>query len=297
MSYFSEREQGERPRDSETITEGAWGGIQALIAGRVEDGSFGASYPETCPDGAAQVGTDYNSFAKALRAEIPAFEEPPWFDRSERVPDTLDILDLVEFCWRTIGKPIKGRYHDYFSHYHLSFDIDAGRDKFRTAVNRIFRRNGLAYELREDGRIERLAPPVLREVLSVAAFRTGDEPLDALLEKARRKFLNADIHVRRESLEALWDAWERLKTLNGADKKTEIAAMLDKAAGPSTPVFRDALDKDARELTRLGNDLQIRHAETNREPVSQSGHVDYLFHRLFSLITVILNAEGRGWSI
>jgi hypothetical protein len=60
MSYFSEREQGERPRDSETITEGAWGGMQALIAGRVEDGSFGASYPETCPDGAAQVGTDYN---------------------------------------------------------------------------------------------------------------------------------------------------------------------------------------------------------------------------------------------
>lgn len=296
MSYFSEREQGERPRDSETIAEGAWGGIQASIASRVEDGSFGASYPETCPDGAAQVGTDYNSFAKAVRAEIPVFVEPPWFDRSAEVPDTLDILDLVEFCWQVVGKPLKGRYHDFFRHYHLSFDINAGRDEFRTTVNRIFRRNGLAYELREDGRIERLAPPVLREVLSVAAFRTGDGQLDALLEKARRKFLDADIHVRRESLEALWDAWERLKTLNGADKKAEIAAMLDKAAGLSSPVFRDALDKEARELTRLGNELQIRHAETNREPVSQSGHVDYLFHRLFSLITIILNAEGRGWS-
>lgn len=294
MSYFSEREQGERPRDSEAVAEGAWGGIQALIVSRVEDGSFGTSYPETCPDGAAQIGTDYNSFARALRAEIPVFEEPPWFDRSAELPDTLDILDLVEFCWRTIGKPLKGRYHDYFSHYHLSFDIDAGRDEFCAAVNRIFRRNGLAYELREDGRIERLAPPVLREVLSVAAFWTGDEQLDALLEKARRKFFDADIHVRRESLEALWDAWERLKTLNGADKKAEIAAMLDKAAGPSSPVFRDALDKEARELTRLGNDLQIRQAETNREPVSQSGHIDYLFHRLFSLITAILNAEGRG---
>lgn len=44
MTYFSEREQGERPRDSETITEGAWGGIQALIACRAEHGSFGASY-------------------------------------------------------------------------------------------------------------------------------------------------------------------------------------------------------------------------------------------------------------
>lgn len=54
MSYFSEREQGERPRDSEVIGEGAWGGVQALLRSRVEDGSFGATYPETCDDGAGR---------------------------------------------------------------------------------------------------------------------------------------------------------------------------------------------------------------------------------------------------
>ncbi len=67
------------------------------------------------------------------------------------MPDTLAILDLIEFSWRTIGKPIKGNYHGFFDHHHLSFDIDAGRDEFREAVNRIFRRNGLAYVLREGG--------------------------------------------------------------------------------------------------------------------------------------------------
>jgi hypothetical protein len=296
MSYFSEREQGEQPRESEAIGKGAWGGIQALLRTRVEDGSFGATYPETCDDGAGPVGTDQSSLAKAVRAEIPAFAEPPWYDRSPDVPDTLDILDLIEFSWRTIGKPIKSGYHSFFKHHHLSFDIEDGRDDFRGAVNRIFRRNGLVYELREGGQIERLAPPVLREVLAAAVFRTGDSELDAMLEKARRKFLNADISVRRESLEALWDAWERLKTLDGPDKKTQFAAMLAKAAGPSSPLFREALEKEARELTRLGNDLQIRHAETDREPVAESGHVDYLFHRLFALVTVVLKAEGRGWS-
>jgi hypothetical protein len=45
--------------------------------------------------------------------------------------------------------------------------------------------------------------------------------------------------------------------------------MLDKTAGWSSPLFREALEKDARELTRLGNDLQIRHSETDREPVSE----------------------------
>jgi len=295
MSYFSEREQGERPRESEMIGEGVWGGIQALLKSRVEDGSFGATYPETCDDGAGPVGTNASALAKAVRAEIPAFAEPPWYDRSPDVPGTLNILDMIEFCWRTIGKPIKADYHSFFKHHHLSFDIGAGRNEFREAVNRIFRRNGLAYELRENGRVERLAPPVLREVLAAAEFRTGDNELDAMLEKARRKFLNPDMAVRRESLEALWDSWERLKTLNGPDKKTQFPAMLDKAAGPSFPVIRDAIEKDARELTRLGNDLQIRHSETSREPVSQSSHVDYLFHRLFALVSVILKAEGRGW--
>lgn len=297
MSYFSERERGERPRDSEIIGEGVWGGIQALLAARVEDGSFGATYPLTCDDGHGPIGTDYSSLAKAARAEIPSFVDPPWYDRSSDVPDTLNILDLMEFCWRAIGKPIQGGYHQFFGHHHLSFDVDAGRDDFRETVNRIFRRNGLAYELGEKGQIERLAPPVLREVLATATFETGDGHLDALLEKARQKLLNPDIHVRRESLEALWDAWERLKTLNGPDKKSQVAVMLDTAAGPSSPIFRESLEKEARELTRLGNELRIRHAETDREPISRSGHIDFLFHRLFALITAILVAEGRGWSI
>mgnify|MGYP003637359354 CR=1 FL=1 len=295
MSYFSEREHGEQPRESEAIGEGAWGGIQALIRSRVEDGSFGATYPETCHDGAGPVGTDSDSLARAVRAEIPTFSDPPWVDIASGAPGTLDILDLVEFSWRTVSKPIKGGYHSYFQHHHLSFDIDAGRDEFREAVNKIFRRNGLVYELRKNGHIERLAPPVLREVLTAAAFHTGDSELDMMLEKARRKFLDPDIAVRRESLEALWDAWERLKTLNGPNKKTLFPAMLDKASGPTSPLFRDALEKEAHELTRLGNELQIRHAETNREPVSQSSHVDYLFHRLFAIVTVVLKAEGRGW--
>ncbi len=43
MSYFSEREQGEHPREYEHIGEDAWGGFQALIRARIEDRSLGAS--------------------------------------------------------------------------------------------------------------------------------------------------------------------------------------------------------------------------------------------------------------
>jgi hypothetical protein len=49
--------------------------------------------------------------------------------------------------WRCVGKPVRGSYHGFFKHHHLSFDADAGRQEFQKTINRIFRRNGLAYEL------------------------------------------------------------------------------------------------------------------------------------------------------
>ena len=256
MTYFSEREQGERPCDSQDITEVAWGGIQALVRAGVDDGSFGATYPDTCPDGAGPVGTDASAFWQAMRAENPNLKEPPWYYPHGERPPTLGILDMIEFCWRVIGKPVQGSYHGYFSHHHLSFDVKAGRDEFRDAVNRILRRNGLAYELTSAGTISRLAPTVLREELASAHFRTGDAELDRLLETARRKFLDPDEAIRREALETLWDAWERLKTLGpGADKKAQITALLDSVSGAGSPKFREALEREARELTWIGNNL------------------------------------------
>ena len=296
MTYFSEREQGERPRDNQDIADLAWGGIQALVRAGVEDGSFGATYPDTCPDGKGPVGTDANTFWQAMRAEIPNLQEQPWYyTHGQPPPPTLDILDMIEFCWRAIGKPLRGSYHSFFDHHHLSFDVEAGRDEFRDAVNCIFRRNGLAYELTSGGSITRLAPTVLHEELASAHFRTGYAELDRLLETARRKFLDPDEAVRREALETLWDAWERLKTLGtGADKKAQITELLDATAGTGPPKFREALEWEARELTRIGNNLRIRHSEMSQERLSRSEYGDYLFHRLFSLVQLLLRASRQA---
>jgi hypothetical protein len=157
MTYFSEREQGECPRNLEVITEGVWGGIQALVRRCVEDSSFGATYPETCPDGGVAAGTDASALWQAMQAELPNLQERPWYGSSQEPIATLNALDLVEFCWRCVGKPVQRAYHDYFRHYHLSFDVEAGRQEFRETVNRIFCRNGLAYDLTAEGLIERLA--------------------------------------------------------------------------------------------------------------------------------------------
>src|SRR5690242_17574717 len=119
MSYFSDREAGEKPRDRDEISEGVWGGIRAIIRARIDDGSFGAAYPDMCTDGRGPVGTDENAFWQVMRSEIPNLVERPW-QTTDEIPPTLDALDIIEFCWRAVGSPIQSSYHSFFGHHHLS---------------------------------------------------------------------------------------------------------------------------------------------------------------------------------
>jgi hypothetical protein len=286
--YFSDRENGPRPRTEEVIGLVVWKGIAATVQTLVDDGSFGLTFPAVCNDGADVFGTHVTNWQSVLMAEHPAIEWPFHLDAA---PDTLAILDLIQFAHDNIGKPIKGSHHEFFSHFHLTFDRDAGRAEFRQKISRLFARNGLAYELREDGMIVRLAPTVLQEMLQAATFQTGDGTLDGMLESARTKFLNPNPQVRRESLEKLWDAWERLKTIGeGNDKKSQVNKILDQAA--TEPNFRRVLETEAKALTDVGNNFLIRHSETNRTAIGPDQHVDYLFHRLFSLVWMILKSRG-----
>jgi hypothetical protein len=159
-------------------------------------------------------------------------------------------------------------------------------------VNRMFERNGMAFELK-DGEVVRIAPAVLHEDLAVSVFRTGDATRDELLEASRQKILNRSLDVRRESLEKLWDAWERLKTLEpGRDKRESAGRLLDKAT--DKPTFRAKMEQEARQLTDIGNTFMIRHAETDKIPITQSAHIDYLFHRMFAMIRLLLKSSGRS---
>ena len=292
MQYFSEREFGEQPPMKDEISKTAWNGIKAYVNARVTDGSFGSSYPVQCPEGNATIGTDANGFWKALESVVPGIAEQRYHD----VPhQTFDILDMIEFCWCNIAHPTIEDYHHYFRHNDLRFLDDAkevGQKEFREAINDIFRRNKIIYTLTEEGKIERVVYTVLKEELTSVHFSTEDPELNGMLEKARQKFLDKNENTRREALQDLWDAWERLKTLENPDKKKDsIKAILDHTAGSESPKFRAAIEQEAIELTRIGNKLQIRHSEKNQEKVSKAAYIDYLFHRLFSLVQLILRAR------
>lgn len=286
--YFSERENGPKPRIEERLPPNVWGGIFAIVSRVLNDASFGEAFPELCEDGYGPCGYNEGLFIGTLMGEVPGIL---WPLDLRAPPDDYVILDFLEFCYKYIANPIKGNYHSYFGHFHYTFNVEDGRKKFRESVNTIFSRNGIIYELTEEGRIIRLAPEGLRIQLQQSIFVSEDSDLNSLLNGARSKFLSPHLDVRKESLEKLWDAWERLKTLESSDKKASVTILLKKTSPEAN--FFDRLNGEAIELTEIGNKFRIRHHETDKIPIESSAHVDYLFHRMFSLMYLILKSTNR----
>ncbi|MBK8906342.1 MAG: hypothetical protein IPM60_00040 [Rhodospirillales bacterium] len=213
--------------------------------------------------------------------------------RSVDLLDTPVILDFLEFCAQAVVRPIKRDFHQFFGHHHLSFDRTAGLADFIAEVNRLFERNGIGFELTDEGYARRLASPGLREELRQAVFHTGDDETDRLLEAARHDILSPRDADRRDALEKLWDAFERIKTLEtGTNKKEQADRVLDAAA--QARKFRTFLGEEAKALTNIGNSLRIRHSETSQEPIETLEQVEHLFHRMFGFLRLVLRATGRG---
>ncbi len=286
---FTERHGQGKPRVSETLDETTRDALLTLLAARINEEWFGLSFPDKCRDGYVYAGTDLATLHETMKGYGLLW--PGDIDK-KNPPEDGHIFDLLEFSYELIAEAKDPSYHSYMSHSHYSYDQDSGREKFAHDVNRLFERNGMAFELTH-GEVIRIAPAVLHESLAVTIFNTGDTVLDELLEVSRHKFLHRALDVRRESLEKLWDAWERLKTIEaGKDKKASAKVLLDKAA--AEPNFRSRLEQEARELTEIGNTFMIRHTETDKVPVVESAQVDYLFHRMFSIIRLLLKQSGRG---
>ncbi|MEO3863262.1 hypothetical protein [Acrocarpospora sp. B8E8] len=140
-------------------------------------------------------------------------------------------------------------------------------------------------------RVHRLGPPEARTLISDFLPNTGDSQLDELLNDAVSRFLSRIPAARQDAIEKLWDAFERLKTLErGGQKKASLAELLQNAAPEP---FRTELDNEFRVLTGVGNNFRIRHHEHDKHALPGGDARDYLFIRLVSIIAFVLRQTGR----
>jgi len=217
----------------------------------------------------AQAQSSMSSFAGSGALNWPA-------PRPERVALQISLCRAL-----ATGEPqFLGFVHEYF---------DAGRSVQAHVLK--FAQVLLQPLVRDIARLaeQRPIPPVLFEAMGTLPT-SGDSILDSLLRDAGRKFRDPSPKARLEATQTLWDAWERLKTLEAAeDKRLSVKLLLDQSA--SDAPFRALLEAEARELTRIGNDFHIRHFEVSRTAIERPEQVDYLFHRLFALVHLLLFAR------
>jgi hypothetical protein len=289
---FTERHSRNQPRVLEQLDADLTKGLLTVVNAKIDEHLFGAAFSEECPDGGNRsIGCDISKLKEGLAAYRLIWPRG-WPEENGNWPSDPQVFDLIEFLYEHAAAPKAYGHHQFYGHNHLAYDQTEGRAKFEEAVNRFFERNGLIFELK-NGEVTRIAPAGLQEALATTVFNTGDADLDRLLETAREKFLHRSLDVRKEGLEKLWDSWERLKTVErGKDKAAQVKAILDKAA--TEPIFRERLECEARELNFVGNNLMIRHAEVGKPAIVESVHVDYLFHRMFAMVRLLLKSTGRG---
>ena len=96
------------------------------------------------------------------------------------------------------------------------------------------------------------------ELLFDRKTKTNDQELDSLINEAKdRFFIPKDKQI---ALEKLWDAFERIKTYFGSNKRKSSSELVSIASDGFNFEF---IENEFKLLTKIGNDYRIRHHETD----------------------------------
>jgi len=300
--YISDRELGSVERSSEEISRDVWNGIVAVYENAIGNNLLSGGFPEECPDGQGICGCDRNKLENAIKAEIPKLPIPirncnsnSFYQDDDTPPEKYAILDLIEFLHKNLRDPYSvGRYHEFYSHHHYSFsDNGHSKHEYKDKINSIFARNGIVFYLDDDGSIKRTVPESLKRIITDIRFSTNDTRLNELLEISYSKFILPKIESRIESLEKIWDAFERLKTYYEENKKASANTLIA-AASSGNDLFSNHISSEFQSLTKIGNEFQIRHFERNKVQLHSNLHIDYLFYRMSALIHLCVESIKNG---
>lgn len=121
----------------------------------------------------------------------------------------------------------------------------------------------------------------LIKLAKVEKALTIDQELNNLIEEAKKRFENPS--DKKIALEKLWDAFERIKTYFGTNKRLSSEQLVDLI---STDFDKDFINNEFKELTSIGNNYNIRHHEQDKIIITEDKHIEYLFFRMLALLNL-----------
>lgn len=251
-----------------------------------------------CQEDMAYI-VDYNEYEliKDLKFEIPSLIKDDDIFRPKIIHnafdgDTIDdydqysILDLVEYIFARCKDYQNNWYHNYFNHFHIVFTkTKKTRNEFKNRLNALFEKLGLLYVLKGNGEIERIVSneSILNKLKEVTRDSL-DCSLKELINQALSLYLKPDSSNIQLSLEKIWDAFERIKTIYPNLDKKESSNQLIDVISTGNENYKKLLRNEFDQLTTIGNEYRIRHHETNKIEITDIRHKEYLFNRCVSLL-------------
>lgn len=260
--------------------------------------NLGEKFPDYCQDGNGVCGTDVQQLYSVLKYRIPDLYRNDYSYGTSLVPSELDdynqyaLLDYIEYIAQNMNTVVRGSYHDFFKHYHLTFnDTPADFERFRKEINDIFTMTRLQYRLSDNKQIERITDiDALVEEMKQISYKLPEQGVRDIIFEAIDLYKSTKPSNHHLATEKIWDALERLKTIfisTGIDKKASIGQLLDKMSKGDTN-YRILFEAEFKELTNIGNHYRIRHHETDKIDITDDKYFDYFFNRCLSLISIAI---------
>jgi len=123
----------------------------------------------------------------------------------------------------------------------------------------------------------------LIKLAKIEKVLTIDQELNNLIEEAKKRFENPS--DKKIALEKLWDAFERIKTYFGTNKKLSSEQLVELI---SSNFDKDFISREFKELTSIGNNYNIRHYEQEKIIITEDKHIEYLFFRMLALLNLCI---------
>lgn len=213
------------------------------------------------------------------------FQDDPIIDEY----DQNAFLDFIEFIAEHTFD-IEKKYSNSCRHFQIvKLDSRVSRQSFIDEINNCFLKAGLLYELSSDGEIKKVIQnDVVTPELADIAMSIEEKGIKELLKEAIDLHYKYRQNAARDSVEKIWDAFERIKSYYTDLDKLKSSKKIVSNISNGSESFRKLIDAEFLKLTEIGNSFRIRHHEMDRFEIIDDRHYEYLFDRCFSLIALAI---------
>ncbi len=203
------------------------------------------------------------------------------------MPKTADILSILEFFYIYISKPIETVIGYGGDRYSSEFDKASARYEYTIYINQLFENHRYSYKMVK-GKVNHVASKELNSIYDGLQNESVESELIDLIRRSFNSFSDRTGQKKDDALMIIANALERVKTLEGNNKKKSIVEIIDRI--DENPKVREYINILIKDITNISNNCRIRHHEINKFEIKNPAVQDFLYYEYLNIIKLLLSA-------